>query len=563
MSKPIKKQSELKWIFNNTKEQGLLIILLSIFYSVLAYLGVAGAKIAKEVIDYAVGKNIDGLINSGIIFLLVIVAQFLIRVISNHLIFYIDAKLEISMKENLFKNILKKEYGSIISYHTGELLNRINSDVLVITGAVTTIIPQVVYLVVKLVSVFVFLWSIDKTFASVFLIGGILVYLVAKIFKKRLKSLHIKIQKTDGESRSFMQEILANLLVVKVFNSDNTVLEKTDNLLQENYKVRKKRNYLTILTGSGLSFVFSLAYLYGIIWGGINIISGAITFGTLTAILTLVTQIKGPINELSNILPRYYAATGSASRIMEIEAIKEEKIKNKKINIKEIYNNLNKIKFKNVIFSYDRDIILNNINIDIDKNKFYVITGSSGEGKSTFIKLLMGIYKPNQGSVEFLLNNKNKYKADKGIRKIFAFVPQGNFILSGTIKENISFTKPKASKEEIIKAAKLSCAHEFIKEFPHGYNTVIGEKGQGLSEGQVQRLAIARAIVSDSPILILDESTSALDEKTEYKLLKNIKGLKNKTCIIISHKKAAFNICDKEINITQKQVSVKEINRND
>lgn len=561
MRKQKKISGELKWIIKNARPQASGIVVLTVFYSVLAYVGVFNAQIARYLIDSAVSGDINGIVLYGGIFGAVIAGQFGLRIVSNHLIFTINAKMEISIKSNLFQTILQKEYKQITAYHSGELVNRLTSDVTVITNAVTTILPQLVYLIVKLTGIFIFLMGIDPVFAVVFLAGGIILYGFTRLFKRVLKTLHMKIQETDGKTRSFMQEVLSNLLVVKVFNNNNRVTQSLDALQYDNYTVRKKRNWFSVFSGSGLSFVFAAAYLYGLIWGGLNIVEGVITYGTLTAVLSLITQIQAPINELSNIFPRYYAAVGSAQRIMEIESIPGEQAVNgeDRMDIPAVYQWLESMEFSNVTFSYDRDMVIKNAAIKINKGDFAVITGMSGIGKSTFIKLLMGIYQPDRGEVRFNSVKGGYYKADKNLRGLFAFVPQGNFILSGTIRENVAFTKPEATDEEIQTALKISCADGFVNSFPDGVYTKIGEKGQGLSEGQGQRIAIARAILSGAPILILDESTSALDEETEQNLLYNIKNLKHKTCIIISHKNAAARVCNKEIRIIDKEIEVLEI----
>lgn len=553
------KIKSFKWICKNSKGQLFSIILLVIAYSVLAYVGIYSALIAKDVIDSAVNKDYNGIVYSAIIFGAVIIAQLLIRSFAGHYVFKFGARLEIGMRTRLFGEILKKDYFYISAYHTGDLLNRLTSDITKITSAITAIIPQVAFLVVKLGGIFVVLWAVDKRFALVFIFGGILVYFVSMAFKTKLKVLHKKVQETDGKVRSFMQEVLANLLVVKVFDADDEVLNNANTLQEDNYSFAKKRNYFTIFSSNAFSFVFSLAYLYGLIWGGCNIIDGAITYGTLTAVLTLITQIQTPIMQFTNILPRYYEAIGSAERIIEIERIQQETSINKEVsNINITYNQLNKICFENISFKYDRDIVLDNVDLSINKGDFAVITGQSGAGKSTLIKLLMGVYAPNQGKIYLDNANGHNMVIDKSLRKLFAYVPQGNFLISGTIRDNIAFTNPNATEQMIINAANVSCANDFIESLPMGYDTLIGEKGMGLSEGQIQRVAIARAILCEAPILILDESTSALDEQTERRLLGNIKLLQNKTCIIISHKKAAFDVCNKHIIFDNKHISVLE-----
>ena len=248
-------------------------------------------------------------------------------------------------------------------------------------------------------------------------------------------------------------------------------------------------------------------------------------------------------------MPKYYTTIASAERIMELDDLQNEKEINKKeINVLDTYKNLNSVEFENISFKYDRDIILDNTSLSIKKGDFVAIMGISGIGKSTLLKLLLGVFNLNFGKI-YLDTNNGKIPIDKNTRKLFSYVPQGNMLISGTIKDNITFINPDASDSEIEEVIRISCAKQFIDELPLGLETVIGEKGLGLSEGQVQRLAIARSLLADSPILLLDEATSALDEKTEKEFLTNLKALDNVTCIIVSHKKAALDICNKTIQI--------------
>jgi ATP-binding cassette subfamily B protein len=345
--------------------------------------------------------------------------------------------------------------------------------------------------------------------------------------------------------------------VVKSFEAEDMVTDNAKKLQNDNYIIKRKRNTLSVISSSAFSFVFMLGYTFGLVWGAYNIVQGNITYGVLTEIVSLISQIQGPISGLTSLFPTYFAATASAERIMEIENLPNEKNVNEKINVKETYNKLKFIVFDNITFSYDRDIILDNTSLKIDKGDFVAIMGITGIGKSTLMKLLMSVFKLDSGSIYLDTVDKNKIYVDKSLRKMFAYVPQGNFLLSGTIRENITFVCPDATDEEIYKVLDLACARDFVDKLPQGLETKLGERGVGLSEGQVQRLAIARALLTEAPILLLDECTSALDEETEKLLLTNLKELKNKTCIIITHKKAALAICNKEVCIEDKKIITK------
>ncbi len=548
-------KTSLLWIAKNSKSQLVSIILVTIFYVLLAIIGVYSALIVKSAVDSATNSDMDGVIFYGAIYAGVLLATLLLRILTRNLYFIIGAKLTKQFRKNIFEMILNKDYYEVSGIHSGKLLNLITSDIGIVVDAMVSIMPTVSFMITKLIGVLVVLLSIDLRFSIIFIVGGVVLILVSEIFKKKMKKLYKKVQETEGETRSFFQEIIAGLLVVKVFNAEKKVSQKADNLQDENYKIKAKSNFISIFATSSFTFLFSVAYLYGLMWGSINIVNGLITFGTLTAILSLITQIQTPVSELSSVMPKYYAALASAERLMNLEDIKEDtKVNDSKISITKLYEDLNFIKFDNISFKYDREIILNNTDLTINKGDFTVIMGISGIGKSTLTKLLMGVYPLSEGQIYFEKTNGEKIYAYKDIRKIFSYVPQGNFLLSGTIRENIMFANATATKDEVNIAVEISCVNQFLKDLPDGLDTKIGERGQGLSEGQVQRIAIARAILTKSPIIILDEATSALDEDTEKKVLENIKALKNRTCIIVSHKKAAEKVCNRHIKIIEGKI---------
>ncbi|MCR5653717.1 MAG: ABC transporter ATP-binding protein/permease [Ruminococcus sp.] len=549
------------WIIKNAKPQIWSIVLLALLNGLSAYAGVAMAQVARFIVDSAAyDKDVNKVIFYAILLIGITAAQIIISVSLRVTSFNVNAKMEIAIKSKLFDTMIRKDYAKITSYHTGELMNRITSDVLVITDAVVNIVPNVTFFVVKLTGILVVLFSIDWRFAIVFVIGAAIVMIFMLIFKGKLKFLHKRAQESDGKTRSFMQESLASLLVIKVFNKYNRISDEADKLQWNNFKIRRKRNYIGIGASLGFSIVFVAAYMYGLVWGSFMILSGAITYGILTEILSLVSQIQSPVQGLTSILPQYYQALASAERIIEIENFPEEHQldENVQIDCKELYDNLDSVEFENITFSYGRDTVLENTSLSIKKGDFIVITGISGIGKSTLTKLLLDVFPVNEGEIYFKLKDGGKVIVDRNIRNMFAYVPQGNFLLSGTIRENISFVRPDATDDEIMEAAKTACA-DFIDELPDGLDTILGEKGMGLSEGQVQRVAIARAILAGAPMIILDEATSALDEATEIRLLENIENFKNKTCILISHKKAANKVCNKEVRIEDKKIIVKEI----
>lgn len=538
------------FILEKSKGQTVNIIVSSLLYAFSAFLSIYNATVAKKIIDSAVSGDRNGVVFFIGVFLAIILSTALLRMILKRLEFIINNRINISFREHLFKSITRKEFSEISKFHSGDLLNRFSSDISVIAASVTNLLPSIAYVTAKLIGIFVVLFSINKMFTLAFLLCGIIIYVVMVILKKRIKSIHKKVQETEGDTTSFMQESVLNLLVIRVFGAENNMLKRMESFQSKNYTERKKRNTFTIIANTSFTLVFSLAYLIGLVWGSFGILEGTVTFGTLTLIITLVGQIQTPVGLISGFLPQYYNAAASAERILEIDDLPDEReVNDKNLNAAVTYDKLQAIMLKDVSFSYGREEVLRNTSVSIKKGDFSSISGISGIGKSTFLKLLLGVYAPTKGEIYFELKDLQKLTPDKYTRRLFAYVPQGNMIISGTIKDNMTIVNPDATLEEIAAAAKISCAYDFINALPDKFNTKVGEKGYGLSEGQIQRIAITRAILSGAPILIFDEATSALDEATEESLLKNIKKLKDKTCIIVSHKKAAENICNRHFII--------------
>lgn len=548
------KKSALRWIMHSSRQQLFNIVFLAIVYGLNAFIGVYNTVFAKKLVDAATkGHDMDAVVYYGLLYLGITVVQLVTLVLARNYVFKISAKLEMSMKSKLFRDMMEKSYENITAYHSGELMNRLTSDIQVVCSAITTIIPNIVFFIVKIIGIFYILITIDVWFALVFVVGGALVFLASSLFKPVTKRMHKRVQETDGKVRSFMQEGLSSLLMVKTFNAQDKMSATADELQQENYAVKRKRNILSICTGTAVSTVFSLAFVWGLGWGAYMLYYGMISYGVLTQIITLIGQIRTPIQGMSNIFPTYFNALASAERVMEIEALPNEEILNSDLDVTKLYNDMSEIRFDDITFAFDRDEVLENTSLSVKKGEFVAIEGISGIGKSTLLKLLLSVYQPQKGEI-FIRTEKEKISVDRSTRNLFSYVPQGNFLLSGTLRENVAFVAPDAADSDILNAAKIACAHEFIRELPQGLDTVIAERGGGLSEGQVQRIAIARAILSGAPVLLLDEATSALDEATEAQLLKNLREMKDVTCIIISHKKAAEQICDKIVTIEDKQI---------
>lgn len=534
-------------------------LLLILGNGIFAGCGVLFALACRGVIDAAVNGQRPALIHYALFVLTIILVQLFLRFFCHGMEFKIQGQLEIAFKSRTLAKLLNKDYSYSTRFHSGELMNRLTSDITVISEGLTYILPNFMGLVTRMIGALSVLIFFEPTFLLIFGIGGALLFFTTQFFREKLKYLHKNVQEKDGIVRSFMQDVLESLIVVKVFGVGNEIQNQASSLQKEHYREKRKKTAVTITANSGFAFIFSLGYLYALLWGSLGLLAHTVSFGTLTAVLQLVGQVQTPITGLSGLLPRFYGVIASAERIMELENLPDERVINRPdLQLESVYNRMESLHIDNLTFGYEDNLVLNQISVSLSKGDFTLIHGRSGIGKSTLLLLLLGVLNPTEGRIELKLNDGETIGLDRLTRPLFAYVPQGNLLLSGTIRESITFMNLQVSDEEIMAAARISCADTFITRLPRGLDTVVGEKGHSMSEGEGQRLAITRAILSGAPILLLDEATSALDEATEARLLSNLKDLTDKTCIIVSHKKAALAICNRVIRVDDTVVTARE-----
>lgn len=541
----MKQNTARKWIWQTAKPQLPLLVLLIFGNALSSVCAVSVALFSKWIVDAAQNGDLDRLLKTGFGLLAIVILQIALRILDNSLSVRISGRLEMACKRRLFSAILQKEYSAVTGYHSGELMTRLTSDITVVTDNATVLLPTATAMVTRLVFAFAVIVSLDLRFALLLLAVGVLLFVSTRVFRGKIKKLHKAVQASDGRLRAFLQESIESLLAVQVFGVQGKVTREADVRQSENFDAKIRRNRWSIAANAGFLAVFSFGTLFTLLWCGWRLAAGAITFGTLTALLQLVNQVQAPLTNLSGLMPKYYSMLSSAERLLEIEGLPDEA----QTGIKTIpTKDFESARFRGVSFAYGQNEVFTDADFEIRKNDFVMISGISGIGKSTLFKLLLGVLTPDGGEITVTAGGRT-YPADKNTRGLFAYVPQGNLLFSGTVRDNIRFIKEDATDEEVLRAAKIACADTFIDELPAGLDTLLGEGGSGLSEGQMQRIAVARAILTDAPVLLLDEATSALDEETEARLLSNIRALQNKTCLIISHKKAAYAVCTRELTV--------------
>lgn len=546
MAKSKPDNAALSWLLARTKGRRGALAAIIAGNAVFAAAGAAFSLLCRGIIDSAVSGDRGGILGYAAGLGGFVLLQLVLRLVCNSLSEYVRAGMEMDMRAKLFGKLLSAELSSVTKYHSGELLNRMFSDVKICSDGIADILPAAVNMVTRLVCAGVIMVFLEPWFAVLFIAAGAVVFVVTRFFRGRLKGLHKQVQEKEGKVRSFLQESLESAAVIKVFGAERKMLRQNDRNQREHYKIRMKRRAIGIVSGAGFGLVFQAGYVLALVWGAFGIFTGGMTYGTLTAVLQLVNQIQSPFAGLSSLFPQYYAMLASAERIIELENLPEEQKSAKALD----YADFQRLEVSGLRFGYGEKDVITRADFTLNRGETAALTGISGGGKSTLFMLLLGAYRPDGGEIRFV-SRSEEYSPGQETRGIFAYVPQGNCLFSGTIRENIAFlSDTEISDEAVMQAAKAACADEFIMQLPEGLDARIGENGHGLSEGQAQRIAVARALFSGAGFLLLDEATSALDEQTERKLLENISAMDGKTVLIVTHRPAALEICDRRFTLT-------------
>ncbi|SDB46587.1 ABC-type multidrug transport system, ATPase and permease component [Pseudobutyrivibrio sp. YE44] len=516
-----------------------------------------------NIVDFAIEKNSQKVVAMGIFYILLFVANAVLSISSNRLAAWNYNTMQADMVKKLFNKVVKADWEELTAFHSGDLITRMSNDSKTISQNVTifltTIITQTMMIIASLA---VILYN-DASMIVVVLIVGPIIACSSRIFMNKIYASQAEIRKIESRETAYNKESFHNIQAVKAFGLADEFYGRIKDLEEERYKADMKSNFFSLMS-------WIVTYLAGILsgiicigWAFFRVNSGVMTFGALTVVIMMAYRIAVAGKALLQQIPISLQLTVAIERVREVIDIHDEKLIETAAYEKfaaETDKNGVSVRVDNMSFAYKTGRqIFNQVNLEANPGEIIALVGPSGEGKTTMLRLLLGILKAGSGDVYAQLPEENgeKFSFSTETRSLIAYVPQGNTMLSGTIRENMLLIAPEATDEEIIDALKQACAYDFVQKLPDGINHNIGESGIGFSEGQNQRLAIARAILRKTPILLMDEATSALDVATERKVLSNLmKKDTKRTCILTTHRPSVLSACDRVYRISDTKVTV-------
>lgn len=497
---------------------------------------------SKYLVDIATGDNADPLAPAVGLFLAVLGLQLLLVVAGNWWESYTRVKTQNLLRIQRFGHVLRSRWDGRERFLSGDTVNRLEEDIRVVSDLICSSIPDFLITLVQLIASSVYLLMLAPELLWILLLIMLIAVPGSKLFFRQLRELMGRIRRRESEMQQVMQESLLHRVLVLTLTHTERILEKFGRLQADvESDTRRRLNYNAVARGLML-FGFQAGYAAAFLWGVIGIRAGRVSYGAMTAFLQLVSRVQRPVADIGHQIPAFIQALTSVERLAELDALEEE------VRAEEIHlDGAPEIRLSHVSYSYpdSKDRVLDDFSCCFGAGSFHAISGPTGIGKSTLIRLILGLLKPTEGSVTI-----DGIPASGALRSNFMYIPQGNTLLSGSIRSNLQLARPSATEEEM-KAALDTAMAGFVCQLPQGLDTPCGETGSGLSEGQAQRIAIARALLRPGGVLILDESTSALDAETEEKLLQNLYSSYHgkKTILFISHRERVVRMADSVVEI--------------
>lgn len=535
-------------IFNNK----LLILLALIVSFIVSLISISTGITLNLILDSAMGINEYSLLEVFLFSLLIFISKPIIEGIFTYIKSLITENNNYKLKGDLLNHIENIPMEKYSKYHSGEFLTRLNNDTENVSSILSDGFIELIKGILTVIVALIYSFYVSITMTVALLLFMPLLLLWGKYVMPKLQGIYGKKQEVESNLRIFLQEQVQNIVFIKSFNITKDSVNQFKSINKDKMKVVIKSNIFNHIAWGGGDAIGSIAFLTSVGIGCYYISKGEMTVGAVMGFSQVINFIIWPFTEMMGIIANLQSKLSSKKRVEEIFNIKEENIEEIDSNsqiYKDIHNkNIEKVlKVEDLQFYYDEDnIVLDNLNITFKKGKLIGIIGESGCGKSTLLKLLLGLYEAKKGKISIEFNNHNVFSKD--LRKYISYVPQDNFLMSGTIKENLLKGNKNATMEEIIEATKKANIYDVIVDLPNGFDTILGESGSGVSLGQAQRLAIARALLRENPIIILDEPTASLDLETEKAILETLKELaKEYICILVAHGDLAHSYCDEKI----------------